>query len=186
MAEKKFYVGSHGPFLYDNEDLIDDPDGDFAGRSQRAFVSEESPVFENLIPNALVKADNGKQLVSTKAVPLIPYDEGSLPDPSEFTNHIVCIEGTLYGTVLAFSDGSNWRLLGIGSPVIFTPAPPTTAAPSTEAPWEAHIIDGDIHLSEGDRTKLNSVGTNAYGNRTVSTLDPSGGEDGDVWLKIEA
>ena len=27
-------------------------------------------------------------------------------------------------------------------------------------------------------------GQNAYGNRTVSTNDPTGGADGDIWYKI--
>ena len=34
MADKKIYLGSVGPFLYDDTDLIDDPDGDFAGEQQ--------------------------------------------------------------------------------------------------------------------------------------------------------
>lgn len=33
MAERKVWVGSSGPFLYDDTDLIDDEDGDLAGLS---------------------------------------------------------------------------------------------------------------------------------------------------------
>ena len=33
MAEQKIYIGSVGPFLYDDTDPIDDADGDFAGES---------------------------------------------------------------------------------------------------------------------------------------------------------
>ncbi len=32
MAEKKIYIGSAGPYLYDDADPIDDPDGDFSGK----------------------------------------------------------------------------------------------------------------------------------------------------------
>ena len=31
MATKYFYIGSHGPFFYDNSDALDDPDGNFPG-----------------------------------------------------------------------------------------------------------------------------------------------------------
>ena len=34
------------------------------------------------------------------------------------------------------------------------------------------------------KTKLDAVGTNGNGNRTVSTSDPSGGADGDIWIKV--
>lgn len=33
MTERKFYLGSWGPFYYDDADDIDDPDGDFTGES---------------------------------------------------------------------------------------------------------------------------------------------------------
>jgi hypothetical protein len=29
-----------------------------------------------------------------------------------------------------------------------------------------------------------TAGTNANGNRTVSTNNPTGGSDGDIWLKV--
>ena len=52
MARRKYYVGSVGPFLYDDEELIDDQDGDFAGESRvgfrtdgsvRASISDDTP-----------------------------------------------------------------------------------------------------------------------------------------------
>ena len=39
-------------------------------------------------------------------------------------------------------------------------------------------------MSASDKTKLDTHGTNATGTRTVSTSDPSGGADGDIWLKV--
>jgi hypothetical protein len=41
MAEKKFYVGTFGPFIFDNTDPVDDPDGDFAGENYHSFTSDE-------------------------------------------------------------------------------------------------------------------------------------------------
>ena len=53
MAEKKFYIGTHGPYYYDDADSINDPDGDFSGLSRRGFatqgtiIAEESPTADN-------------------------------------------------------------------------------------------------------------------------------------------
>lgn len=41
MAERRFYIGSLGPFLYDDSEDIDDPDGYFIGRKRAALVSED-------------------------------------------------------------------------------------------------------------------------------------------------
>lgn len=40
MATKKVYIGSVGPFLFDDTNLIDDPDGDFPGETQKALVTD--------------------------------------------------------------------------------------------------------------------------------------------------
>ena len=42
MAKKKVYIGSVGPFVYDDANLINDPDGDFPGEFQRAITSDGS------------------------------------------------------------------------------------------------------------------------------------------------
>jgi hypothetical protein len=39
MTLRKIYFGSIGPFLFDDADAIDDPDGDFAGETQKAIRS---------------------------------------------------------------------------------------------------------------------------------------------------
>jgi hypothetical protein len=47
MAEKKVYLGSMGPYLFDDGDLVDDPDGDWNGedvvgvRSDSPFIAPE-------------------------------------------------------------------------------------------------------------------------------------------------
>lgn len=40
MAEKKLYVGTVGPFLYDDADLINDYYGDFPGETYNAFTTQ--------------------------------------------------------------------------------------------------------------------------------------------------
>lgn len=39
-------------------------------------------------------------------------------------------------------------------------------------------------MSAADKTKLNAVGTMANRNITISTSNPSGGSNGDIWLKV--
>lgn len=40
MAERKVYLGSEGPFLFDDTEAISDPDGDFSGEDQVGFRSD--------------------------------------------------------------------------------------------------------------------------------------------------
>lgn len=40
MAEKKIYIGSVGPLLYDDTDDINDADGDFSGESYKGLMTD--------------------------------------------------------------------------------------------------------------------------------------------------
>jgi hypothetical protein len=59
-----------------------------------------------------------------------------------------------------------------------------TAVTATAA--ELNALDGitstvdELNLLDG----LTDVGTNAAGNRTVSTSSPTGGSDGDIWYQV--
>lgn len=48
------------------------------------------------------------------------------------------------------------------------------------------IYDDGTHGSGSvyEDGKLKFVGTNSYGDRTVSTLPPSGGKNGDIWYQV--
>jgi len=52
-----------------------------------------------------------------------------------------------------------------------------TAGIADDAVTTAKIEDGAVTSAKMDTT------TNGYGTRTVSTSDPSGGSDGDIWYK---
>lgn len=49
MAEKKVYIGSIGPFLFDDADDVDDPDGDFVGETQKAALSDADMQADSFI-----------------------------------------------------------------------------------------------------------------------------------------
>lgn len=45
MTIRKAYIGSLGPFYYDDAEAINDPDGDFAGENQRGLTTDGEASF---------------------------------------------------------------------------------------------------------------------------------------------
>jgi len=41
MTEQKVYIGSIGPFIFDDTETVNDPDGDFAGENQKGVVTNQ-------------------------------------------------------------------------------------------------------------------------------------------------
>jgi hypothetical protein len=46
------------------------------------------------------------------------------------------------------------------------------------------VINGETKTGQDDLIVMADIGTNSYGKKTVSSLSPSGGVDGDVWYKV--
>ncbi len=46
------------------------------------------------------------------------------------------------------------------------------------------IIKGTTKTGQFDEIAMSLIGTNAVGKKTVSSLSPTGGVDGDVWYKV--
>ena len=46
------------------------------------------------------------------------------------------------------------------------------------------VINGETKTGQDDLIVMADIGTNAYGKKTVSSLSPTGGVDGDVWYKV--
>ena len=46
------------------------------------------------------------------------------------------------------------------------------------------VINGTTTTGQGDSIVMAEIGTNDVGAKTVSSLSPSGGSDGDVWYKV--
>ena len=69
MTLKKYYIGGMGPYLFDDDDFIDDADGDFAGETRKGFITDgeiksSGSSFENLTASRMLSADANKKLVS--------------------------------------------------------------------------------------------------------------------------
>lgn len=60
MTERKFYIGSMGPYLFDDADPIDDQDGDFSGENYKGMRTDSSlkaQELEGIVISSLAVAD---------------------------------------------------------------------------------------------------------------------------------
>lgn len=83
MATKKIYFGSVGPFLYDDTDPVNDPDGDFAGESHKALVTDG----QQLIGEAPVDPTHVVRLQDLTGY-ILPLSVANIDDPSAELNAI--------------------------------------------------------------------------------------------------
>lgn len=60
MAERKVYIGSVGPFLFDDADLINDSDGDFSGETYGGFVTDGFSHVGGILSDEYVNVGGGK------------------------------------------------------------------------------------------------------------------------------
>jgi len=82
MTEKKIYIGTHGPYYYDDADAVDDPDGDFSGEHRRGFVSQGSI----LVGEAPTLDSEVVRLVDLKDGAVMDGDQLDINwDPSNYT-----------------------------------------------------------------------------------------------------
>ena len=51
MTERKVYLGSIGPFLFDDDDDLEDADGDFSGEKMSAIVTD-APIHQTATPTS--------------------------------------------------------------------------------------------------------------------------------------
>lgn len=54
MAEQKIYIGSVGPMLYEDTDLLDDPDGDLSGATKQGITTTGGAYFGNGVVTASI------------------------------------------------------------------------------------------------------------------------------------
>jgi len=47
MTERKVYIGSVGPFLFEDDDLISDVDGDFSGEYYGSVATNAPPISDS-------------------------------------------------------------------------------------------------------------------------------------------
>ena len=96
---------------------------------------------------------------------------------------------TFTGTPLAPNPSAGTNNTQIATTAFVTSAISTATTAlglgtiSTQDADDVAITGGTL---EGVTVEGNVVGTNAVGAKTISTEEPSGGEDGDIWYKVSA
>jgi len=126
MAIRKIYNGSVGPFLYDDTDPIDDPDGDFPGEPYRALTTNDQ-IFVGRAPavdeEVLRLIDLGYRL-------LPPVVTANINNPAEL-NAVAGIPGTM---VLAY------EIVGAGGQNEYTMYAYDASGPAVNSPY---VVDAD-------------------------------------------
>ena len=91
MAEKKLYLGSVGPYLFEDDELIEDEDGDFSGElrhaitTNRQMIVTETPTGDDEL---IRLGDSNKRI-------LAPLSVTNIDDPSTELGAIVGTAGAL-------------------------------------------------------------------------------------------
>lgn len=119
MARKKLYIGSLGPYLYDNAKAIDDPDGDFAGRDNEALVTDGQLIVEE----APTEDYHVVRIDDLGAMILPPIAVADIANPVEL-NSIAGTVGTLilvYKVNAAATDESTLYAYDPSGPAVSVP-----------------------------------------------------------------
>jgi len=69
MTVKKVYAGTQGPYIYEDTDALNDPDGDFIGADRQAFITNgsgtiASSILTDLTATRLMSTDVNKRTAS--------------------------------------------------------------------------------------------------------------------------
>ena len=91
MAEKKIYIGSVGPALFEDDEAIDDEDGDFAGELRHSITSNR----QMLITEAPTGNEEIIRLTDIDGRLLTPLSVANIDDPSAELGGKAGVAGTL-------------------------------------------------------------------------------------------
>lgn len=95
MAEKKTYIGSVGPFIFDDTDLIDDldedgnPSGDFTGLSYKGLATSGSIKAEGGFENILTDIKLQLSATDSLGTASITANTSSQTDPASLSSTTV-------------------------------------------------------------------------------------------------
>ena len=100
MAEKKVYMGSVGPAIYDDDNLIADEDGDFDGVYEHALITDH----QLIVTEAPSLDDHVARYSDIQGKILDPVAVTDIDDPSTELNALTGAAGVL---LLAYEVGAN-------------------------------------------------------------------------------
>ena len=100
MAEKKIYLGSVGPYLFEDDELIEDEEGDFSGETRHAIVTN----CQMIVTEAPSGDDELMRLGDSNERILAPLSVANIDDPSTELGAVV---GTVGVIILVYQiDGA--------------------------------------------------------------------------------
>jgi hypothetical protein len=97
-----------------------------------------------------------------------------------FSGAVSSVSPVFTGTPTAPTATAGTNTTQIATTAFVTGFASTLGTMSTQNANNVNISGGTI----GTATAAGSIGTNAYGTRTVSASNPSGGSNGDIWYKV--
>lgn len=176
MATQKIYIGSVGPFLYDDASPINDVDGDFAGEDRNALSTSGQLLIEGAPTNNnhIVRLQDLVNMLNVTFVDVTAsrlidtvYQNG---DYLTFAQISLRLRENLFLTTPAPTTLAPTTILTTLAPttILTTPAP-TTPAPTTLAPTTVPL--------EGARAKFLTSGTNPPGVLTGIAAKALGGNE---------
>ena len=114
--------------------------------------------------------------------------DGSSNDPITINGLLTVANANFTGTVTAPTQPADDNSTKLATTEYVDREVGTLGTISTQDSDAVAITGGVINCTtttgQGDSIVMAEIGTNAVGAKTVSSLSPSGGSDGDVWYKV--
>lgn len=105
MTQRKLYLGSVGPYLFQDDDLIDDPDDDWDGEYQRGITTDAEISAAGMIVSVTsITADY--TVLATDAIILADATAGQI---TVTLPTAVGIEGRVY--MIKKTDSSSYKVI---------------------------------------------------------------------------
>ena len=100
------------------------------------------------------------------------------------SNGITRINGSLYLDGSLGTNGQVLKSVGSANTPVWSSLGTMSAQNRSTVNITGGTIGGSTKTGKSNSILMSQIGTNATGNKTVSSLSPTGGADGDVWYKV--
>ena len=154
MTVHKYYIGGMGPYLYDDTELINDADGDFAGEYQSGLITS-GEVKTTKIPTAgdevLRLDDLGSIILSAEKIVEEFIESGTIT----YTSNVILVSGTfdLFLPTVANGEKRVYDIKNIGTGIITLKPNSAESSVEIEGETEQLLYEGDCATVTSDATE---------------------------------
>ena len=114
--------------------------------------------------------------------------DGSSSDPITINGLLTVGDANFTGNVTAVTRPANDNSTKVATTAYVDREVGSLGTISTQDSDNVNItggtIGGSTKTGQSNSITMSQIGTNAVGKKTISSLSPSGGVDGDVWYKV--